>query len=122
MQSRLSPPGRKVFYCLGISVLPEYQSKGVGSKMIKWACEIADENDASMWIHLADTEAGPRSFEKNGFEVVNVLEIDLDDWTEGETEWGVYRFRYMRRGSRSERGEKGDNSGLGDGDEKGGKV
>lgn len=107
MQSRLNLPGKKVFYCMGISVLPAYQNKGVGGQLTRWACDIADENDASMWIHLADTEAGPRSFEKNGFEVVNTLEIDLDEWTEGgeRGKWGKYTFRYMRRKSKSERGQ-----------------
>jgi GNAT superfamily N-acetyltransferase len=95
-----------VVYCAGISVLPEYQSKGVGSKLIKWGTDYADENDASMWIHLADTEAGPKAFEKAGFKVATTLRINLDEWTvvEEKGKWGVYTFRYMRRPAKGEVG------------------
>ena len=92
-------------YCMGISVLPGYQSKGVGSMLIKWGTDIADKHDASMWIHLADTEAGMRAFEKAAFVIATTLTIDLDDWTvSGEQgKWGQYTFRYMRRGAKGER-------------------
>lgn len=83
---------------------PSAQSTGVGSAMLKWVTEFADEKGASCWIHLSDHPGGPALFEKAGFKVVNTLALDLDEWTKTKKEprWGIYTFRYYRRPAKGE--------------------
>jgi GNAT superfamily N-acetyltransferase len=96
----LLPLGVKTLYCLGISVDPEYQRRGIGSKFIQWATKKADEDGVKVWVHAS--EAGWRAFAKNGFEIVETLTVDLDKYAtkprivDGkESKWGQYNFRYM---------------------------
>ena len=101
MQARLNGPGCRTFFCLGISVLPEYQSRGVGSALLTWVTNFADENRASCWIHLSDSLGGVKALERRRFVEVNRLEVDLDSYAQksraGEQSWETYKFRYMRR-------------------------
>lgn len=100
MQNRLNRAS-PAMYCLGISVLPEAQSHGVASALLGWVTSYADEKRASCWIHLSDNFGGVKALEKNGFKVVNTLEMDLDQYAVKEKpdggKWGIYVFRYMRR-------------------------
>jgi GNAT superfamily N-acetyltransferase len=106
MEDRLLRGG-KVVYCVGISVLPEVQSQGVGSALLGWATQLADENDASAWIHLSDNLGGVRALERKGFKEVNRLEVDLDHYATkprpGGGVWGSYTFRYFRREAQSQK-------------------
>jgi hypothetical protein len=63
-----------------------------------------------MWVHLSDSEAGQRAFEKNGFRLwpgVGLNEVDLDEYAEKGmpegregTRWGKYCFRCLLRDAR----------------------
>jgi len=41
----LKPDGRKVFYLDAIDVMPEYQNKGIGTNLIKYACNNCKDID-----------------------------------------------------------------------------
>ena len=106
MLERLNIPGSSVIYARSISVDPLSQGQGVGSALIKYAVDIADQHEASMWIHMSDQPNSKRAFEKWGFEVVHELAVDLDEYRtkelpEGRDKWGVYTFRLLRRPANS---------------------
>ncbi|ORY35628.1 hypothetical protein BCR39DRAFT_511197 [Naematelia encephala] len=90
-----------VLYCLGITVSPEYQSRGVAGKLLADLCQFADHHHASCWIHLSDHLGGKKALERNGFQQVAQLEIDLDKWATKKRQdgqnWGSYTHRYFRR-------------------------
>jgi len=97
--AKLMPKGCKCIVITGIRVVPAAQGKGVGTAMLKWATDKADEAAVYMWVHAS--EAGRRLFEKGGFEELGSLEVDLDEWApqprgDGE-QWGTYVLRYMQR-------------------------
>jgi ribosomal protein S18 acetylase RimI-like enzyme len=52
-----------------IGVLPEFQGKGVGSKMLEDFCRRADEQGKACYLET-DTEAARRLYERFGFHVV----------------------------------------------------
>jgi GNAT superfamily N-acetyltransferase len=96
------PPGTKCMYLVSLSVSPDFQSRGVGSALLKWGTDIADKAGVFMWVH--SSEMAWKTYEKHGFEVVETLDINLDDWApapppnEGKgAVWGHYVFRYMKR-------------------------
>lgn len=99
----LNPPGVRTMFFMGISVLPAYQGKGVGSALIKFGTDRADKDGVKLWVH--SSEAGYKAFAKAGFEVVETLTFDLDKYTNvpmideagHEQKWGTYTFRYMQR-------------------------
>lgn len=104
MQERLNLPGRKCLYCVGIQVLPSYQSRGVGTALLSWVPELADQSRATCWVHLSDAPGGWRMFEKMGFRMVNANVVDLDayktkdeDSIGNQIKWGTYTFRCMVR-------------------------
>lgn len=100
---RLMPLGAKCMYICSISVLPEWQGKGVGSALMRVGTDRADAEGVYCWVHAS--EDGADMFVKHGFKEVGRLELDLDEWNkdnimppEGQgSKWGVYTFRYMRR-------------------------
>ncbi|ORX37109.1 acyl-CoA N-acyltransferase [Kockovaella imperatae] len=102
MSDRLCVPPNKVVYCMSIAVEPSAQGQGVGSQLVKYAVDIADSHGASMWVHLSEDGAKTSAFTKYGFESVNELEFDLDEYREkevpeGRDRWGKYKFTFARR-------------------------
>jgi GNAT superfamily N-acetyltransferase len=100
MQERLCRPDNRVVYCIAIAVDPDLQSQGVGSSMISHAVSLAEQCDAGMWVHLADSAKGVRAFERNGFRLVSGCEVELDEYRRrvllaGQERWGTYTFRCM---------------------------
>ena len=99
----LMPDGCRCIFVVGLYVAPAFQGRGVGSALLSWGTEVADRFGVYVWVH--SSEAGWRAFSKHGFEVVGMLEVDLDEWApksppaeEGEdANWGMYTFRYMKR-------------------------
>jgi GNAT superfamily N-acetyltransferase len=100
----LRPEGSKSVVITGISVHPEYQGKGVGSALVKWATDKVDKTDTYIWVH--SSEAGWRNFAKGGFEEIGRLDVDLDEWAKeagdveppgGMEKWGIYTVRWMKR-------------------------
>ncbi|KXT01827.1 hypothetical protein AC578_1995 [Pseudocercospora eumusae] len=98
---RLMPLGTKCMYVSSIVVHPSHQGKGIGSALIHRGIAQADEEKVYCWVHAS--EYGAKVFERQGFESVGKLELDLDRWnTEGVvppdgSRWGIYTFKYMRR-------------------------
>jgi len=105
---RFMPPGTRCRFIMGISVHPSYAGKGVGSALMRAGTELADKERAWCWVH--SSMKGAPSFEKNGFEEVGRIELDLDEFAQGDPDraklvrkdgdgkWGRYAWRYMTRG------------------------
>lgn len=101
-QNILCPPGSKCIIIGGFGVARQHQYRGIGSALLKWATDLADEHQVYMWVH--SSEAAFRAYLKAGFRVVGTLNVDLDAWApgppkdEGEAAiWGHYLIRYMKR-------------------------
>jgi hypothetical protein len=70
--------------------------------MIRYATTLADEKEASMWIHLSNDPRAQAAFEKEGFVVGSRNEVNLDIYArkgmpQGREKWGKYEFRLMVR-------------------------
>jgi GNAT superfamily N-acetyltransferase len=95
---KLMPPGTKCIYITSLSVGPQYQKRGVGSGLIKWGTDTANEHGVFIWVH--SSEGGWGAYAKAGFEVIGTLDVDLDEWSVGPPKeggkWGHYVFRYMK--------------------------
>ena len=91
----------KCMILVAIAVAPAYQSRGIGSALIDWGIAEADTAGVFIWVHAS--EAGHKLFEKHGFEVIGILDLNLDDFANdmvhngGRSQWGHYKFRYMKR-------------------------
>ncbi|KAG6355600.1 hypothetical protein INS49_003562 [Diaporthe citri] len=93
----------RCMYVITLTVHPKYQGRGVGPALIKQGTNLADAEGALCWVH--SSEAGVYTYKKCGFEEVDTLEVDLDDWARkldikppaGDDKWGTYTFRYLIR-------------------------
>ncbi|CZR59730.1 uncharacterized protein PAC_09624 [Phialocephala subalpina] len=56
-------------------VHPDYQRRGIGSKLLEWGKQKGDELGAKIW--LTSTPQARVAYEKNGWKVVEKHEIDL---------------------------------------------
>lgn len=106
---RLMPPGCRCRIVASCVVHPEYQGQGVGSQLLRWGTERADdENGVFCWVQ--SSMGAVAAYEKLGFREVGRLEANLDDYAEGRepgetrehvtnsrTSWGTYSWVYMRR-------------------------
>lgn len=63
-------------------VHPLYQGKGIGKQLIADGLAIADQEELPVW--LASTEVALQFYEKRGFEVEEVMLIDMSEFG-GET-------------------------------------
>jgi GNAT superfamily N-acetyltransferase len=95
-------PGTKCMFICAISVHPNHQGRGIGTRFIRWGAEQADKDGVFCWVHAS--EAGYPLFLKEGFEVDKALEIDLDGYAREvengdlrQRSWGRYTLRYMIR-------------------------
>lgn len=102
MDAKLCPLGTRVMYCLSIAVHPAHQGRGVGTALVRWVCDKADADGVMVWVHAS--ESAHPMFAQAGFEIVETLELDLDEWATKERvvdmekkTWGKYTFRYMVR-------------------------
>jgi GNAT superfamily N-acetyltransferase len=95
----LMPHGSKCIIINGLQVAPAAQGKGVGGTLVKWAADEADRRGVHMWVH--SSEGAFRVYEKNGFDVVGTLDVDMDAYAPSPPpdggDWGRYLIRYMRR-------------------------
>ena len=70
---------------------PDHQRRGAGRMIVEWGTKIADEE--GLPCYLEGSEAGYRLYRQNGFEDVETLEWELEEWGEE----GVCRFVCMIR-------------------------
>lgn len=106
-QKRVMPEGTRCMYVVSITVHPKYQGRGVGEALMRQGTTCADIEGVFCWVH--SSEASASLYRKCGFEVDDILEIDLDYWASkmdikppaGDDKWGKYTFRYMIRQPRS---------------------
>lgn len=87
-------------YCCGIIVDPEAQNAGVGTALVAEAIQCAVDKGAAMWAHVSDAPGVVRIFERNGFEEVNTVTVDLDEYSSKQVEerkWGRYSQHCMYR-------------------------
>jgi ribosomal protein S18 acetylase RimI-like enzyme len=101
------PPGTKCMFICTLTVSPRFQGRGVGSALLKHGTDIADKFGVFAWVHSSDAEAAWKLYEKFGFQTQGTLDVDLDEYApapppEGESAWGRYVFRYMKRLPRTE--------------------
>jgi len=96
---KLMPLGTKCMFVTTLSIAPAYQKRGVGSALLEWGIDVADKNDAFIWVHSSEGAWG--MYAKSGFEIVGTLDVDLDEYAvrapdDGTEKWGHYVFRYMK--------------------------
>ncbi|KAK1227289.1 hypothetical protein PQX77_009706 [Marasmius sp. AFHP31] len=104
--TRLMPPGSGCRYIVATSVDPASQTSGIGSRLVRWGTDKADK-ETGVYCWVQSSMGGRGFFEKQGFEEVGRLEVDLDEYSQGlspprtlgsHTEtWGRYVWTYMRR-------------------------
>ncbi|ROW16782.1 hypothetical protein VPNG_01492 [Cytospora leucostoma] len=102
-QKRVMPEGTRCMYVVSITVHPKHQGRGVGSALVRKGTQRADAEGVLCWVHSSE-HAAPL-FRKCGFEVDDILELDLDAWAgkmdlkplAGDDKRGTYTFRYMVR-------------------------
>ncbi|GJJ72860.1 hypothetical protein EMPS_05218 [Entomortierella parvispora] len=100
----LMPRGAQCRVIYGCSVAPSYQGQGVGSALMKWVTDHADQDQVYSWVSSSMGAKG--AYAKAGYVEVGRLELRLDDYAQGikwkqedgsEKEWGTYFWPYMRR-------------------------
>jgi len=107
-QKNLCPPGGKCMFIVSICVVPRHQHKGVGRALMRWGTEQADRKGEYCWVHSSET--GVNAFRKEGFEDIETLMVNLDDYTNvpppmtvgrwEEGKWGMYTWTGMKRDAR----------------------
>ncbi|KAF9342660.1 hypothetical protein BGX26_007079 [Mortierella sp. AD094] len=106
--NHLMPPGTKCRIIYGMNVAPAYQSQGIGSALLKWGTDKADQEGVFCWV--SSSMGGWPAYAKSGFVEIGRLELTLDDYAQGvkwrvknhegeetEQDWGVYIWRWMKR-------------------------
>lgn len=90
---------RKYIHFNTLVVDPAAQGHGVGTALVRWVTDKADEYGECCW--LQSSQAAHSIYLKAGFKDVGSFEVDLREFApggkEGEWGWGTYRFRYMLR-------------------------
>lgn len=103
------PPTTPHLILCAITILPEYQSCGLGSALMSYGTEYADRKGVYSWVSASP--AGAAMFAKRGYVEVgrHEVDLDLDEYAVGDDGgrvrneeredggWGVYCWRWMRR-------------------------
>lgn len=78
---------------------PTAQGHGVGTALVRWVTDKADEQGIYCW--LQSSRAAHSIYLKAGYKDVGSFKVDLSEFAPGGKEggwgWGVYDFRYMLR-------------------------
>ncbi|GKT39825.1 uncharacterized protein ColSpa_00006 [Colletotrichum spaethianum] len=80
---RFTPKGSKCRSLCSYVVHPDFQSRGVGSRLMKWGTDKADA-EPGVYCSVQSSMGGQAAFERQGFQEVGRLEADLDDFAEGK--------------------------------------
>ncbi|KAJ5803023.1 acetyltransferase [Penicillium pulvis] len=78
--------GARYLILQALAVSPNDQCQGIGSQLVKWGVERADEERIACWCHASP--AGNQLYLKSGFQELGSDKYDLG-------EFGKYVFRYM---------------------------
>ena len=70
--------GKKYIFMHVLVVLPEYQAKGIGTKLLQWGLRIADDEKVECWIDAS--AMGKGLYKKLGWKEVGELSMDLGEW------------------------------------------
>ncbi|WYZ43118.1 hypothetical protein EsH8_VI_000817 [Colletotrichum jinshuiense] len=110
---RFMPEGCKCRFICSYVVHPDYQSRGVGSRLMKWGTDKADR-EPGVYCWVQSSMGGKSAFERQGFREAGRLEASLDEFAEGkipgeayehatgsQDTWGKYVWVYMRREARA---------------------
>lgn len=78
---------------------PTAQGRGVGTALVRWVTDKADEQGIYCW--LQSSRAAHSIYLKAGYKDVSSFKVDLSEFAPGGKEggwgWGLYDFRYMLR-------------------------
>ncbi|KAK2009030.1 acetyltransferase [Colletotrichum eremochloae] len=110
---RFMPEGARCRFLCSFVVHPDLQSRGVGSRLMRWGTDKADA-EPGVYCWAQSSMGGRAAFERHGFREAGRLEADLDAFAEGKTPgeenehitgsrdtWGKYVWVYMRRDARA---------------------
>ena len=61
-----------------LAVLPEWQGKRVGKRLLEWGIREADKRGLECWVNASEGSVG--FFERFGWEEVGFVEVNLADW------------------------------------------
>ena len=90
-------------YCfIGIvCTLPAYQGKGIGSQLLKWGLDIADEKRLECWINASPV--GLSLYKRLGWEELGSVDVHLGDWggEHGVIDRTVYLVRKPKEKAKS---------------------
>ncbi|KAI9729534.1 MAG: hypothetical protein M1834_006730 [Cirrosporium novae-zelandiae] len=78
-----------------LAVLPQYQRKGVGKKLLAWGTDQADKNGHGCWIDA--TPQGKALYEQVGWEVYENIDTDLEVWGGEKYKGNISRICAMLR-------------------------
>ena len=66
--------GKRHVYLRRMIVHPEYQKQGIGTMLVKWGMDVADEGKIVGWLY--SRPAGQKLYEREGFKVVDEVEVN----------------------------------------------
>jgi GNAT superfamily N-acetyltransferase len=69
-------------------VIPEFQRKGLGGKLVEWGIKTADEKGLQVYIEA--TEAGLNLYLRYGMKEVDRVDVDLEPWGGKKGDWNRY--------------------------------
>ncbi|KAI9810761.1 MAG: hypothetical protein M1827_006099 [Pycnora praestabilis] len=75
-----------------LATLPLHQGRGAGAQLVKWGIDVADA--AQLPCYLESSAAGSRLYKRFGFEIVDVVSIELGKYRKG---FGDYKHDVMVR-------------------------
>ena len=89
--------GKEYIHFNTLVVDPSAQGRGVGTALVRWVRDKADEEGIYCW--LKSSQVAHDMYLKAGFKDVASLEVDLSEYAPGGKDggwgWGMYRFAYM---------------------------
>lgn len=85
--------GQAYIFMRLLVVLPSFQNRGIGTRLLRWGLEHADQFDVKAWIDASP--AGLGLYQKLGWEEVGRLVVELEEWggKEGERDVTVSMVR-----------------------------